>query len=86
MEIEFINADIYNYEPEKIYDIIVSNPPYVTESEKVLMKKNVLDFEPELALFVDNTDPLTYYNEIIDLLKTVLYLKIQIQVVLPMPM
>jgi release factor glutamine methyltransferase len=75
VEIEFINADIYNYKPEKIYDIIVSNPPYVTESEKVLMKKNVLDFEPELALFVDNTDPLTYYNEIIDLFKTNLNLE-----------
>ena len=75
VEIEFINADIFNYESEKIYDIIVSNPPYVTESEKVLMKKNVLDFEPELALFVDNRDPLTYYYEIIDLLKTNLNLE-----------
>ena len=75
VEIEFINADIFNYESEKIYDIIVSNPPYVTESEKVLMKKNVLDFEPELALFVDNTDPLTYYHEIIDLLMTNLNLE-----------
>ena len=75
VEIEFINADIFNYEPEKIYDVIVSNPPYVTESEKVLMKKNVLDFEPKLALFVDNTDPLIYYYEIIDLLKTNLNLE-----------
>ena len=75
VEVNFINADIFNYESEKIYDIVVSNPPYVTESEKVLMKKNVLDFEPEIALFVDNTDPLTYYYEIIDLLKSNLNLE-----------
>ena len=68
VDIHFINTDIFKYKSDKKYDIIVSNPPYVTESEKVLMKKNVLDFEPELALFVDDTDPLKYYSEIIDLL------------------
>ena len=68
VDIHFINTDIFKYKSDKKYDIIVSNPPYVTESEKVLMKKNVLDFEPELALFVDDTDPLMYYSEIIDLL------------------
>ncbi len=36
------------------FDIIVSNPPYVTEKEKAFMHKNVLDFEPELALFVSD--------------------------------
>ena len=68
VDIHFINTDIFKFKSDKKYDIIVSNPPYVTESEKVLMKKNVLDFEPELALFVDDTDPLMYYSEIIDLL------------------
>jgi len=69
VDIEFINADIFEYKSEKKYDIIVSNPPYVRESEKLLMKKNVLDFEPHLALFVDDIDPLLYYKEIINSLK-----------------
>lgn len=45
-------------------DIIVSNPPYVCESEKLLMEKNVLDFEPDLALFVPDENPLIYYRRI----------------------
>ena len=69
VNIEFINADIFQYKSQKKYDVIVSNPPYVLESEKLLMKKNVLDFEPHLALFVDNIDPLLYYKEIINSLK-----------------
>ena len=64
VEVNFINADIFNYESEKIYDIVVSNPPYVTESEKPIMKRNVLDFEPEIALFVKDIEPLKYYTEI----------------------
>ena len=46
------------------FDIIVSNPPYVLESEKALMQPNVLQHEPELALFVDDTDPLIFYRTI----------------------
>ena len=46
------------------YDIIVSNPPYITKKEKSLMRKNVLDFEPDLALFVENKDPLLFYRKI----------------------
>ena len=46
------------------YDIIVSNPPYIRELEKELMKDNVLRYEPHLALFVDNNDPLLFYREI----------------------
>ncbi len=46
------------------FDIIVSNPPYVCNSEKQQMRPNVLDFEPELALFVDDTDPLCFYSAI----------------------
>ena len=66
VNVDFINADIFNYKSEKKYDVIVSNPPYVTESEKALMKKNVLDFEPELALFVNNDKPLRYYTYILE--------------------
>jgi release factor glutamine methyltransferase len=48
------------------FDCIVSNPPYVTEAEKNLMKANVLDYEPDLALFVSNENPLLFYNAIAD--------------------
>tara|TARA_B100001287_G_scaffold268446_1_gene264733 strand:+ start:489 stop:1328 length:840 start_codon:yes stop_codon:yes gene_type:complete len=65
VNIEFIHADIFEYQSDKKYDIIVSNPPYVLESEKSLMKKNVLDFEPGLALFVENDNPLKYYRSIL---------------------
>ncbi|MDC1162447.1 peptide chain release factor N(5)-glutamine methyltransferase [Tenacibaculum sp.] len=50
-------------------DIIVSNPPYVRELEKVEIKKNVLENEPHLALFVEDDNPLIFYNKIADLAK-----------------
>lgn len=46
------------------FDVIVSNPPYVTESEKALMRRNVLDHEPHLALFVPDDDPLLFYRAV----------------------
>ena len=46
------------------WDIIVSNPPYVLESEKIDMEKNVTEFEPSLALFVPDSDPLKFYRPI----------------------
>lgn len=46
------------------FDIVVSNPPYVCESEKSLMRRNVLDYEPSLALFVPDSDPLKFYSAI----------------------
>ena len=54
--------------PDK-YDIIVSNPPYVTEKEKGEMHNNVLDHEPHLALFVPDDDPLKFYRKIVSLAK-----------------
>jgi release factor glutamine methyltransferase len=51
------------------FDYIVSNPPYVLESEKSKMQQNVLDFEPELALFVDDNDALLYYKRIVEFSK-----------------
>jgi len=69
VNIEFINANIFKYKSDKKYDVIVSNPPYVLESEKLLMKKNVIDYEPEIALFVDDSDPLKYYEFIINFSK-----------------
>ena len=56
VDINFVDTDIFKYKSQKKYDVIVSNPPYITESEKHLMKKNVLNFEPKLALFVDDID------------------------------
>lgn len=53
-------------------DIIVSNPPYVMESEKTGMENNVLVHEPHLALFVPDEDPLLFYNRIADLGRTLL--------------
>jgi release factor glutamine methyltransferase len=47
------------------FDLIVSNPPYVTQGEKPLMHQNVLQFEPHLALFVPDEDPLKFYKTII---------------------
>ncbi len=48
----------------KKYNIIVSNPPYIRENEKVQMHQNVLEYEPHLALFVSNNDPLIFYRAI----------------------
>ncbi len=58
--------------PLKNVEWIVSNPPYVTDSEKGLMKKNVLAYEPSLALFVPDDDPLIFYKAIIHKGKTAL--------------
>lgn len=49
------------------YDVIVSNPPYITESEKQDMDANVLDWEPHTALFVPDADPLLFYRRIAEL-------------------
>ena len=75
LEINFYPADIFNmknFEGEK-FDVIVSNPPYIRESEKVLMHSNILDYEPEIALFVSDNDPLKYYREIARFAKSNLY-------------
>ena len=50
--------------PQPLWDAIVSNPPYVTEKERTDMRRNVLDYEPALALFVPDDDPLRFYRAI----------------------
>ncbi len=71
--VNFIQQDILKSEnlPQK-YDVIVSNPPYVRNSEKERMQKNVLDFEPPSALFVEDNNPLLFYSKIIQLAKNYL--------------
>ena len=66
LNINFINADILNFENYnwQQYDLIVSNPPYVRESEKKSMDKNVLNYEPQNALFISDNDPLLFYRNI----------------------
>lgn len=70
--IQFLLYDILNnqgIENLPDFDVIVSNPPYVRNSEKVLMQKNVLEYEPALALFVEDDDPLKFYRAIADFAK-----------------
>jgi release factor glutamine methyltransferase len=78
VEVNFINTDILKINDlEKLptshfplptkFDIIVSNPPYVRELEKQEIKKNVLDNEPHLALFVEDNDALVFYRKIAEL-------------------
>ncbi|AZJ35789.1 peptide chain release factor N(5)-glutamine methyltransferase [Tenacibaculum singaporense] len=71
VEISFINEDILKTKRlNGMFDIIVSNPPYVRELEKVEIKNNVLKNEPHLALFVKDDNPLLFYKKIADLAKS----------------
>lgn len=63
----FLQADVLDTEqdfPFGPFDLIVSNPPYVCESEKARMRPNVLDWEPPMALFVPDADPLVFYRAV----------------------
>jgi len=65
VNVNFIQADILNLEAlTGKFDVIVSNPPYVREMEKVEMHRNVLENEPDMALYVKDTDPLIFYGTI----------------------
>ncbi len=71
VEINFILDSILNPQHttlnlELLFDILVSNPPYICISEKESMNKIVLEYEPHLALFVDDNDPLLFYTKIAD--------------------
>ena len=77
LDVRFIEQDIFqrsdltaqrSYSNSGLpFDLVVSNPPYVLESEKVSMDSNVLDYEPSSALFVPNDDPLLFYRRIAEL-------------------
>ena len=67
LEVSFIKMDILNESDTNSlsnYDLIVSNPPYVRNSEKEMMRENVLNYEPDGALFVSDEDPLVFYRSI----------------------
>ncbi len=75
VNINYFQFDILNWESEQNrynwlktikYQTIVSNPPYVRESEKMFMHKNVLDYEPHTALFVSDENPIIFYERIAD--------------------
>lgn len=71
----FVKADVLdteNFPDLGTFALVLSNPPYVRDSEKALMRVNVLDFEPHLALFVPDSDPLVFYRAIALLSKRLL--------------
>lgn len=73
-DIRFIHADIFTWQPAgEVFDIVVSNPPYIAESEKESMEPNVLEHEPATALFVPDNDPLMYYRRIADVARESLH-------------
>ena len=65
--VEFVKDDALAHLPQmegREFDIVISNPPYIPASERKTMHINVVEFEPEIALFVDDNDPLIFYREI----------------------
>ena len=73
VKIDFILDDVLHPQSEvwqEPVDLVISNPPYIRESEKASMERNVLDHEPHSALFVPDDDPLLFYRQILTLAKT----------------
>jgi len=67
VDVELIEGDIHNPALDAgggVFNVIISNPPYVTEAEKQQMSKHVIDYEPHIALFVPDEDPLIFYRAI----------------------
>ncbi len=64
---DILSSDDFPFDTK--FDIIVSNPPYVRNCEKALMHKNVTDFEPHLALYVDDDQPLIFYEKIFEFIR-----------------
>ncbi len=67
VSLNFLNLNILenNLKSDFLFDVIVSNPPYVTNTEKQFMHENVLNYEPNSALFVDDSNPLLFYKSIL---------------------
>ena len=64
VDVNFMFNDVFEFSDTKKYDVIVSNPPYVLNSEKKYMHQNVIDYEPHNALFVEDSKPLIFYEKI----------------------
>lgn len=72
-KVEFVRADIFAYEPTpESLDVVVSNPPYIPESERSQMARNVVGYEPSLALFVPDHSPIMFYQRIADVARIAL--------------
>ncbi len=72
-KVEFVRADIFAYEPTpESLDVVVSNPPYIPESERSQMARNVVGYEPSLALFVPDHSPIMFYERIADVARATL--------------
>ena len=70
VKVDFVCDDVLHPHSEiwhQPVDLVVSNPPYIRESEKISMERNVLDYEPHTALFVSDDDPLLFYRQILNL-------------------
>lgn len=68
LDVHFFEMDILNYQNFEVspqFDIIVSNPPYIPAAEKEIMNQNITDYEPSIALFVPDENPLVFYKAII---------------------
>ncbi len=73
VDIEFLKDDIFCSKLNKYkFDILISNPPYIPQSEYKIMKKNVTDFEPHIALFTSNENPLLFYEAILKIADEIL--------------
>jgi release factor glutamine methyltransferase len=73
LDVEFIHADVLNinkYFLDKKWDCIISNPPYIPTNERESIAENVLNFEPEIALFVENKNPIIFYEAIVKYAKS----------------
>lgn len=70
VDVHFLQANVLNRKedvklPKQFFDVIVSNPPYIPESERAPMAKNVAEYEPQRALFVPDTDPILFYKALL---------------------
>ena len=73
LNVEFIHADVLNINRDLLdqkWDCIISNPPYIPTNERESLAENVLNFEPEISLFVENDNPLIFYKAIVEYAKS----------------